>query len=560
MTKLEEKQALINAALGNIESDLCLKDILYLDVFNNIFRKGNISISQGRIVGLDHPRPAHQTLDCRGKWLVPGFIDAHVHIESSLMNPADFAQAVLPHGTTSAICDPHEIANVEGVAGIEYFLNAAEQSPLDLFVMLSSCVPATHMETNGAGVITAEQLAHYKGHSRVLGLAEMMNGPGVLSGDKSCLEKLTLFEGTNIDGHAPTLCGQALSAYIAAGISTCHETTSFDEGLEKIRKGMKVWIREGSVAKDVAALAPLLNSNTIQSLGFCTDDRNPYDIFHEGHVDFLLKKMIALGAQPEHCFRAASFSVAQHYRLTNRGAIAPGYWADCVMLDDVLSVAINRVWLRGRNVSEVSASRVTTPTAFLNSVHVKPLAPIDFVGPEGSVHVIVVNENSLLTDSIVMQNTDLGVARLSVVERHGGFSRPMNAYVYGFGEQFDGAMASSVGHDSHNVTVVGSNELDMATAVNALKQMGGGFVVARRDSVLASLPLPIAGLMSQSSSVEIVRGIDALRAASRSIGCHLNEPFLQLAFLSLPVIPKLKLTDKGLVDVEAFKIIPVRAS
>lgn len=560
MTPIKRKQALIDAALGKITSDLCLTNVQYLDAFNNIFRKGNVSIAQGRVVGLDHPRPAKETIDCQGKWLVPGFIDAHVHIESSLMNPADFAHAVLPHGTTSAICDPHEIANVEGVAGIEYFLSAAEHSPLDLFVMLSSCVPATHMETNGGGVISAQQLASYCAHPRALGLAEMMNVPGVLSGDEDCLEKLTLFEGRNIDGHAPTLRGPSLSAYIAAGIGTCHETTSFDEGLEKIRKGMKVWIREGSVAKDVAALAPLLNANTIHSLGFCTDDRNPYDILHEGHVDFLLRKMITLGAQPEHCFRAASLSVAQHYGLPNKGAIAPGYWADCVLLDDVTSVAINRVWLRGQDLGAVSGNKIPIPKAFLNSIHVSSMAPVDFIGPAGPVHVIVVNENSLLTDFHVMQSDAAGVARLSVVERHGGFAKPMNAYVFGFGECFDGAMASSVGHDSHNITVVGSNEYAMATAVNALKQMGGGFVVAGRDSVLASLPLPIAGLMSQSSTVEIIRGIDALRAASRSIGCPLNEPFLQLAFLSLPVIPKLKLTDKGLVDVEAFKIISVRAS
>lgn len=556
-------QRRIDAAQGRIPCDWVLRGFYYLDVFSCEWREGDIAIIDGAIVGLEPGLEGRRELDGRAggrrRWLVPGFIDAHVHVESSLLIPRHFEQAVLPRGTTTAICDPHELGNVQGVEGLRYFLDEATRLSLDLRVMLSSCVPATHMETNGGGEIPARDLLPLASHPQALGLAEMMNVPGVLFKDDSVLEKLEAFSTGSVDGHCPLVSGQALSAYAAAGISSCHESSRLDEAAEKLRKGISVWIREGSVAKDLKALAPLLTLATSTSIGFCTDDRNPLDIAHEGHVDHLVRGAIACGVPPEVAYRAASWSVARHYGLRRSGAIAPGYAADLVVLGDPKTCAIENVFKAGVPVAEIARANPGTAHPFANSIRAAVPEAADLEGPTGQVHVIGVEPGRILTTRSVSAHDAPGVARLSVLERYGHGSRPANGYVSGFGPSFRGAIASSVGHDSHNLIVAGSSASDMRAALGALIGSGGGFCVVCDGAVLAQLPLPFGGLMSDREPREIERSLTQLRAASRAVQCELPEPFLQLAFLSLPVIPSLKLTDKGLVDVDQFRIIDVRA-
>ncbi len=553
----------IDAALGKISCDLVLKDVHYLDVFSCEWRTGDVAVIDGMIVGTDAGYAGNREISASGKYLVPGFIDAHVHLESSLMMPGEFERTVLSRGTTTAICDPHELANVMGVPGIQAFLSASEKMQLDLRVMLSSCVPATHLETNGGGILGLKHLAPLRAHPKALGLAEMMNFPGLLGSDPAVLEKIAAFSDSVMDGHAPMLRGQALSAYAACGISSCHESSEYGEAAEKLSKGIAVWIREGSVAKDLDALVPLLTIATSTSLGFCTDDRNPLDILEEGHVDHLIRQAIRKGVSPEVAFRAASWSVARHYGLDRgpdrAGAISPGYRADFVLLDDAKSVSIGMAFRAGRPADELeySADRFGE---FRNSIITGEITAADLVAPEGNVHVIEVEHGKILTGRSVKSSNALGVAHLAVKERYGKNLKPATGYVSGFGENFSGAIASSVGHDSHNLIAVGAKTSDMAAAMNALRKSGGGFCVVKDGAVLAELSLPMGGLMTNAPAAEIRTKLSRLKEASRSVGCLLPEPFLQLAFLSLPVIPSLKLTDLGLVDVDRFEIIGVRAS
>lgn len=556
-------QRRIDAAQGRIQSDLVFIGVKWLDVFSGQFREGDITICDGVIVGTGPGLPVKRKIQATGRWAVPGFIDAHVHVESSMMTPHHFAQSVLRCGTTTAICDPHELANVQGVSGIDYFLQAASHSKLDLRVMLSSCVPATSMETNGGGVIEMKDLLPFIHHPKALGLAEMMNVPGVLMNDPAVHEKLETFldHSKPIDGHSPMLRGRALSAYATACISSCHESSELDEAEEKIQKGISVWIREGSVAKDLNRLIPLLTLATSTSLGFCTDDRNPLDIANEGHIDYLVRRALSFGVSPEVVFRAASWSVARHYGLDRGfdrvGALAPGYRADVVLLEDLKSCSIAEVFSRGQEVSEFDHV-ASVSTRFQNSMNTVAPAREDLLGPQGNVHVIQVIEGKIITGRSVQRSDDPGICRLSVLERYGQGQKPANGYVHGFGN-LRGAIASSVGHDSHNLIAVGKNPEDMRVAMQALIECGGGFCVVSDGKVAEKLPLPIGGLMSEKTPEELKQGLERLKAASQSIGCQVHEPFLQLAFLSLPVIPSLKLTDRGLVDVDQFKIIDVRA-
>ena len=556
---------LIDAAEGRSACDLVVRDVRYLDVFTCTWQNGDLAIKDGFIVGLEPGLAARRTLEGRGRSVVPGFCDAHVHVESSLLTPHHFQRAVLARGTTSAICDPHELANVVGLSGIRYFLDAASDMALDLRVMLSSCVPATTFETNGGGTIDAEALMTLMDHPKTLGLAEMMNVPGVLHADPAVLAKLSAFAGRRIDGHCPLVRGRDLSAYAAAGISSCHESSELGEAKEKLTKGIAVWIREGSVAKDLRALAPLLTMATSTSIGFCTDDRNPLDIAREGHIDHLVRGAIGYGVPAEVAYRAASFSVARHYGLTRRGAIAPGHVADLVFLDDVDTCAVSDVLVAGTPVSELDLEASGARRAQENGVAretIRANVPDvhDLEGPAGRVHVIGAREGRILTDRAVMAHDAEGVAHLTVLERYGHGSKPANAYVRGFGRNLRGAIASSVGHDSHNLIVVGRDPADMRVALAALIESGGGFCVASERTVRAHLALPIGGLMSPEDPIFIARALGHLHDASKAIGCELPEPFLQLAFLSLPVIPSLKLTDRGLMDVDAFQLIDVRAA
>lgn len=559
MLTAKQLERRIDAAMGRIPCDLVLRGVEFLDVFSCEWKTGDLSIIDGTIVATEPGLQAGRVLDGRGRRVVPGFIDAHVHVESSLLVPEAFDGLVLGCGTTTAICDPHELANVQGVSGLEYFLDAAEKTQLDLRVMLSSCVPATHLETNGGGTLSAEDLVKLRGRSKALGLAEMMNMPGVINRSPEVMDKLEAFSDSVVDGHSPLLTGRELSAYIASGISSCHESTQIGEAAEKLSKGMSVWIREGSVAKDLRALIPLLNVARSTSLGFCTDDRNPLDILREGHIDYLVRKAIELGAIPEVAYRSASWSVARHYGLKNKGAIAPGYEADLVVLGDYKSVAVESVFRAGVPTSELTYSS-SNETTFKNSIRTSLPEEKDLEAVSGNVRVIGVESGKILTESLVMASDAPGVHRLSVLERYGKKSKPANAYAYGFGENFHGAIASSVGHDSHNLIVVGDKTRDMRVALGALIECGGGFAVVKDGKVLAQLALPFGGLMTRESPKQVEAALVRLREASRSLGCGLHEPFLQLAFLSLPVIPSLKLTDKGLVDVNEFRLVDVRAA
>jgi adenine deaminase len=556
---------LLRSALGHEPCDTVLYNARILDVFSCTFKEGALAIRNGVIVGLEDPGESRSVrrIDLRGKAIVPGFLDAHVHIESSLLTPSAFERAVLPKGTTGVIADPHEIANVLGTPGIEYFLNAAKGMHLDLRVMLSSCVPATHLETNGGGEIDATALRALQHHPHALGLAEVMNVPAVLNGEEGMLAKLAAFQGKPVDGHCPLLRGQALSAYAAAGITSCHESSERDEAEEKLRKGIAVWIREGSVAKDLRTLAPLLTLATSTSMGFCTDDRNPLDIAEEGHLDHLIRGAIAQGVSPEVAYRTASWSVARHYGLADHGsngrdrvgALAPGFAADFVVLDDIATCQIAQTWKRGVPVDELAFS--SEQPRFENTIRITVPEETDLEDVPGLVNVIGIQPGKLITEHLVLPSDHAEVMTMHVLERYGGKRAPALGYAKGFGP-LQGAIASSVGHDSHNLIVVGRTARDRRAALVALARMGGGFVVVRDGNVLAELALPFGGLMTTAEDVAV--RLRALREASQAIGCTLHEPFLQLAFLSLPVIPSLKLTDRGLVDVNRFEIISVRAA
>ncbi|MBC7795056.1 MAG: adenine deaminase [Clostridia bacterium] len=549
----------IDAAQGRIPCDVILKNARFLDVFACTVREGDIGIIDGTIVATLPGLSGRRVIDCAGDTLVPGFIDAHVHLESSLVLPESFERLVLPRGTTTVIADPHEIANVHGVKGLQYFLDAAASMHLDMRVMMSSCVPATIYETNGGGEIDAQALATLALHHKALGLAEMMNFPGVLHNDPGVLAKLEAFSGRVIDGHAPLVTGRALEAYAAAGISSCHESSQLNEAKEKLGLGISVWIREGSVAKDADTLASLLTLATSTSVGFCTDDRNPLDIAREGHLDHVLRKVLAKGVDPSVAYRAASWTVARHYGLKSLGAIAPGYRADIVQLGDYTTATVKDTFVKGTNVTELDSVK-SIKADDRNSIRITIPEAHDLEGPSGLVHVIDVIPGKIVTGRSVAQSNATGIHRLTVLERHGHHRAPANAYVRGFGDAFRGAIASSVGHDSHNLIVVGFSTKDMRFALAALADTGGGFCVVKDGRVAALLALPVAGLMTNASPEQVERDLTNLRKASHAAGCALEEPFLQLAFLSLPVIPSLKLTDHGLFDVDAFNVIGVQAA
>ncbi len=548
------------------EADLVLKGGRIFDLVTGELIKSDVAITGDRIVGTHGEYRGAVEIDVAGKIIVPGFIDTHLHVESSLITPLEFDRCVLAHGVTTAICDPHEIANVLGAAGIRYFLDASVATAMDLRVQLSSCVPATHLETSGARLEVGDLLP-LASHPKVLGLAEFMNFPGVLAGDPACLAKLAAFQGRPIDGHSPLLRGLDLNGYLAAGIRTDHEVTNVAEALEKLAKGMQILVREGSVSKDLHALAPIITERHSPFIAFCTDDRNPLDIAEEGHLDFIIRTAIALGAPPLAAYRAASISAARIFGFKDRGLVAPGWRADLVVVDDLESCAVSRVLTGGRIVGEdLFAARGSVAPVGRGSVKARRVSAADFVarGQGPSTQAIGVVPGKIITERVPavlpfangMRGVDLDqdFVKVAVVARHGVNDNIAVAFVRGFGMK-RGAIASSVGHDSHNITVVGANEEDMAVAVNRLIEIEGGFAVAEGGRVLAELALPIAGLMSLLSFEEVHKALIPLRAAAKSLGVVLAEPFLQVAFLPLPVIPHLKITDKGLVDVDRFELV-----
>ncbi len=556
----------IDQALGDVPADLVIRGARILNVMTGALDAGDIAIHGDTIVGTHESYRGTREIDAGGRVVAPGFIDSHVHSESTLVTPGEFDRCVLPRGTTTAVCDPHEIANVLGVDGVRYMLECAAACVMDMRVQMSSCVPATALETSGARLDAADLLA-LRDHPKALGLAEFMNVPGVLAKDPACLDKLAAFQDRHIDGHAPLLSGRRLNAYLACGVRTCHETTGFAEGQEKLAKGMQVLIREGTVSKDLAALAPLIQPFTSPFVSLCTDDRNPLDIAEEGHLDFLIRRAIALGAPVASVYRAATWSAARCFGLRDRGLVAPGYLADLVLLDDLETCAVSLVVRRGEPVaSESFAGRVPPAPPAHNSIRLAPVSAAAFAAPGGGpgTPVIGIVPGKIITeyehaelpfrDGLRRADPTRDLLKVCVLERHGINGNIGRGFVRGFGLA-GGALASSVGHDSHNVCVVGASDADMAVAANRLIELGGGFVAARDGTVLAELALPVAGLMSLLSFEDVARELKALRDAVRGMGCPLAEPFLQLAFLALPVIPHLKITDRGLVDVDRFELV-----
>jgi adenine deaminase len=551
---------------GGEPADLVLKNGSFYDLVTGQVISSDIAICGDRIVGIHGTYTGHREIDIAGQIVVPGFIDTHLHVESSLVTPHEFDRCVLGHGVTTAICDPHEIANVLGVEGLQYFFDCAEHTIMDLRVQLSSCVPSSHLETSGAR-LTADDLRPFMGHPKNIGLAEFMNFPGVLNLEEESLDKLALFQGEHIDGHAPLVRGMDLNGYLSTGIRTDHETTTADEALEKLSKGMHILIREGSVSKDLLALVSIITERNSAFIALCTDDRNPLDIAEEGHLDFMIREAIAHGADVLATYRAASISGAKAFRLHDRGLVAPGWRADLVVIDSLENCRVSRVLSAGRLVDDaLFATRKSVAPVGLNSVKSKPVSALQLqaCGNGQNVPVIGVNPGKIITQHLRLnlpsENGVVGVSlaqdciKVAVIERHGINGNIAVGFVNGFGLKH-GAIASTVGHDCHNICVVGANDDDMATAANRLKIIAGGFVVVRDGQVLAELPLPIAGLMSDKSFEHVREALIPLRAAAKSLGTTLQEPFLQVAFLPLPVIPHLKITDMGMVDVDAFAFI-----
>ena len=557
---------LFGAAKGDEPADLLLRGARIVDVISGEIRQGDLAVAGGYIVGFG-ARKAEEIIDLKGKYLVPGLIDAHVHIESSQLSPAEFARAVLPHGTTCVIADPHEIANVLGLRGIRYMLRATESLPLRVFFMAPSCVPSSPLENAGA-MLSAEEIKEVLSWDRVLGLGEVMNFPGVLSRDPEVWAKLEAAHGKPIDGHAPGLSGYELWAYRLAGPRTEHECTLLREAREKLRAGMHILIREGTTARNLSALIPLLSAHTAPFVHFCTDDRHPETLHTEGHMDDVLRKAIAGGTDPLVAIAAATIHAARAYGLVDLGALAPGFRADFLVVSDLEQFEVERVYVGGELVAE--GGRCLTECPDIPAGDVRGTVDVDTgalsfrIPAEGKkARVIGVVPGQVVTEGLILEPKEVGgevvadperdILKLAVVERHRGTGNVGLGLVRGFGLK-RGALGSTVAHDSHNIVVVGTNDGDMRLAVARLVELGGGQVVIADGKVLAELPLPLGGLMSDLPLEEVVRRSGGLKKASRSLGCVLPDPFMQLSFLALPVIPKLKLTDLGLVDVERFEL------
>jgi len=562
--------ARIRQAMGREPADVAIKGVTILDVVTGELIESDIAITGQTITGTLGRYEGRTAIDGAGLTAVPGFIDTHVHVESSMITPMEFDRCVLPRGTTTAVCDPHEIANVLGEPALAYFQKCAENTLMDLMVQLSACVPASPLETSGA-MLGAVNLKKFADHPKTIGLAEFMDIGGVLALNPQTIEKLVAFQGEQIDGHLPGIRGYALNAMAACGIRNCHESTDLAQAEEKLRKGVQVFIREGTICKDLKALASLVTTRLSPFLGFCTDDRNPLEIAREGHIDHLVRTAIRLGADARDVYRVASWSAAQGFGLNKnttkwqaRGLIAPGYKADIVLLSDLATCKIHSVLKNGRLVTQdLFDRRARVEPVGYNSVKNRAVTATDFVigtsadARDDEQDVIGIIPGQIVTkhlrfrlprnsDGELQRDFENDVLKLAVVERHGKNGHIAIGFVKGFGFR-EGAIASSVGHDSHNISVVGATDEDMATAVNRIRENQGGYVIARSGKILGEVALPIAGVMSDRSFEEISGKLQGLREAARQIGSSVEDPTMVLAFLSLCVIPALKLTDFGLV-------------
>jgi adenine deaminase len=566
--RVMDRADLIDLALGKRPVDLVLKNGRLVNVFSGEIHSASVAIHKGIVVGFGEYE-AVQSVDLDGAYISPGFIDGHLHIESSMLSIPEFARNVVPLGTTAVVADPHEIANVMGISGIRYMLESSEQVPLRVFIMCPSCVPATPFETSGA-VLTHKDMEPFKDHDRVLGLAEMMNFPGVLMGDPDTLAKIQEFQDKVLDGHAPGLSGMGLAAYAGVGIGSDHESTALEEAREKLRAGLRVMIRQGSAAKNLDALLPVVNEHNSRNCFFVTDDLEPHDILESGHINNLVRTAIRKGVDPVRAIQMATLNTAQYFRLRRLGAILPGYAADLLVLEDLKDLKISSVYQDGVLTAEngrfVLPETPRSEAKLPGSVKVDWQKVPDFAIPaEGkSVRIIQVIPGQIVTslvteiaptsDGKVVADPNRDILKVAVIERHSGKSGFSVALIRGFGLK-SGALASTVAHDSHNIIVVGADDKDMLLAARETATMGGGLAVADKGAVLARLPLPIAGLMSDSSIEEVKAGLDGVVRAAHALGCELEAPFATLSFMALTPIPELKITDQGLFDSVNFRFV-----
>jgi len=559
---------IIELARGEKEVDLILKNARLVNVFSGDIHLTNVAVDGGRVIGMGDYK-AKEEVDLEGKYLVPGFFDGHIHLESSMVTPAEFARAAVPLGTTTVIIDPHEIANVMGLDGIRYMLEASQRLPLDVYIMLPSCVPATHLETSGAK-LTSYDLSLLLGNNRVLGLGEMMNFPGVILKDREVLDKIRAAKGKRIDGHAPGLKGKDLCAYIGAGIKSDHECITVKEAKEKLRLGMYIMVREGTAARNLEDLLPLINPDNSRKCFFVSDDRHPRDLLEEGHINSIIKKAVKLGLDPITAIQMATINTAEYFKLTDVGAIAPGYRADMVVLKDIENFEIEKVFKDGRLVAQneqilprkIKKTRVTIRSSM--NVDWMGLQGFDIKAEGDKVLVMQIIPEQIVTKKLIVSpkiekgkvvvDIDRDILKIAVVERHLASGNVGIGLVKGFGLR-KGALASSVAHDSHNIVIVGAKDEDMMTAAIEVVRMRGGQVVIKDDEVIASLALPIAGLMNERALEKVSDKTKKLNQAATALGCRLKEPFMSLSFTALPPVPELKLTDKGVVDVEKFQIV-----
>ena len=567
------RRALIDCARGDARADLVLRNCRVVHVFSGDITRTDVAICKGRIAGLGGGYRGRREIDLQNRYLCPGFIEGHIHIESSMLIPRRFAEAVLPRGTTTVISDPHEIANVLGMDGIRFMLNDAAALPLDIFAMAPSCVPATHLESAGAA-LDSDDLARLERLPGILGLAEMMNFPGTVAGQPEVLNRLHPFLAADrpVDGHAPGLSGRDLQAYCAAGISSDHECTTLAEAEEKLRAGMYIYIREGSTARNLEALLPLVTPATARRCLLVSDDLHPDDILEQGHLDRILRRAVSLGLDPVTAVQMVTINAARRFGLTWQGAVAPGYLADLVVLDDLEEFRVRRVFKAGNQVAadggldaELTASLPAgDSTSGLRSSLRIDWNGVDLVVPArpGKIRVIECIEDQIVTgqlllepsiaDGVVVADPARDLLKIAVIERHHASGRTGVGFVRGLGLG-RGALASTVAHDSHNLLVVGASDRAMLRAARELERMGGGLAVCDEDRTIAALPLPVAGLMTDVPAAEAGRELEAIRAAAAALGCRTANPFMLLSFLALPVIPELKITDQGLVDVTRFE-------
>lgn len=562
--QLAAKQRLIAVAAGREKADLVLKNAKYLNVFSNEFLCGDIAVANGLIAGVGK-YDGKTEIDVSGKLVLPGFIDAHIHLESSMVTPAEFAKAVVAHGTTTVITDPHEITNVMGIDGVEYMIQASQNLPIDVHFMMPSCVPATEIDESGAE-LDCKDIDLYLDDKKVLGLAEMMNYVGVINGDKNVLSKIVTSQAHHkkIDGHAPELSGNDLNAYIAAGVYSDHECSTFENALEKLRKGQFIMIREGTAAHNLKALMPLLTQQYYSRCMFATDDKHPSDLLYGGHIDYIVKQALKNGADPIVALKTATHHAARYFLLNNKGAIASGYLADIVVVDNLEDFNVETVFKCGKLVFDGEVKDFSAPTVdeklaekCFDTFHLDSVKPSSFkvdgkLGLIGLVGGELLTRNLGTADKIDVEND---ILKIACIERHKGTNHIGVGYVKGYSLK-SGAVATSVAHDSHNIITVGCNDDDIAVAVNAIKDSKGGIAVVENGKIKALLELPIAGLMSDEPLTTVNEKLENAKSSAYELGADKSiDPFMTLSFLSLPVIPSLRITTKGVFDAENWKML-----